>query len=259
MFHKGAVWIIKAFIAAILSIALTSLVAVFYYYNGVHRPNPSGATDYTWEPKQFKIDNREGNVCLRFDEKGFNNTCYDADRPVDILVMGDSNIEAAHVAADESMVYYLNTLEPSQYTYSLGLDGQYIYPCVKNLENALKEYKPTTCVVINTNTVSLDMLKMQKVLDSTFEKKESYDSGMIYLLQKWTPSVKLIYKQVTEWITLEKTGGGARAIGDVVRRILKHAGRLSKNGGFDGESAWGQTDDSLPSRHRYGCAGQVDF
>lgn len=54
-------------------------------------------------------------------------------------------------------------------------------------------------MIIETSTVKLNCDTMQQVIDGKFEKLLSYDSGVMYTLQKNIPAVKLLYKKLTEW------------------------------------------------------------
>lgn len=154
----------KIIIASVISIAILSLFTLIYNYSGVHIRNSSGATDYTWEPKQWKTTMIEGFAWFRMDENGFNNILTSEKKPTDILLMGSSNMEAIEVAAYESTGYLLNQMLPELYTYNIGMSGHVIYNCVNNMENAVNFFSPGKYVVLETNSVKLQSDDMKKVV-----------------------------------------------------------------------------------------------
>ena len=193
----------KAAIAFGISIVLLSGFSLFFSYDGVHIDNKTGATDYTWEPGQLKTTMREGHAMLRMDKNGFNDS-YAASDDIDILLMGSSHMEAVNVASNKNTGYLLNELVPYMYTYNIGISGHTIYNCVNNMTNAIKAYNPCRYVVIETSTAELDMKSMETVVNNEYKKIPSYDTGIMYWLQKNIPAVKSLYKQADEWMAYDK-------------------------------------------------------
>ena len=117
-------WCIKAGIAGAASVALLSLFTLVYSNSGVHIANPSQATDYFWEPRQYKANMTEGFSWLRMDANGFNNEKDLVDLGgVDILIMGSSHMEAVNVGRAENAGALLNTMLPEYKTYNIGISG----------------------------------------------------------------------------------------------------------------------------------------
>lgn len=83
-------------------------------------------------------------------------------------------------------------------TYNIGTSGHNIYRCVDNAMDAFRCYKPENYLVIETDRVELDMEEMQAVIDGKAQKLPSYDSGIVYQMQR-IPAVKWIYKQTLQW------------------------------------------------------------
>lgn len=190
--------------ACVVGVLILSLINCVYGYTGIHIDNETGATDYVWESNQIKTNLSEGFSWLRMDENGFNNTSENVEKmkrdDLDILLMGSSHMEALQVAEDENTGYLLNNSLPDKSTYNIGISGHDIYRVVDNVDNAVLVYQPEEYLVIETATVILDEDEMKQVIEGTAKKIPSYDSGLIYYLQK-IPAIKWLYKNVQDWIS----------------------------------------------------------
>ena len=87
-------------------------------------------------------------------------------------------------------------------TYNIGMSGHTIYRCIDNLKDALAEYHPGSYVVIETASIELSAKEMNKVISGTAEPIESFDSGIVYLLQQ-IPALKPVVNQLKQWIQLD--------------------------------------------------------
>lgn len=187
-------------IAVATSLFLLSIFVLFYSCSGIHIENKSLATDYIWESNQLKTNMVEGFSFMRMDEDGLNNAeSFSDNKDVDILLMGSSQMEGVNVGRYENAGYMLNELVPDKRTYNIGISGHQLYNCVNNLPYALGYYDPSEYVVIVTDTVDMDVDLMQQVIDGEYMRIPSYDTGLVYLVQKWIPAVKTLYKNVADW------------------------------------------------------------
>ena len=200
-------FIIKAAIAGGLAIVILSVINIPYFYTGIHIDNETGATDYIWESGQIRTNMTEGYAWLTMDRYGFNNTDENAEKSiqegVDILIMGSSHMEAMEVAEDENLGYLLNERLSDKNTYNIGISGHNIYRIMDNVSDAVKTYEPKDYVIIETSAIELDEEKMMAVVDGTAKKIPSYDSGIVYQLQK-IPAIKWLYKSLEEWMSQSK-------------------------------------------------------
>lgn len=192
-------WTIKAISAEFLTILLITLFSYFYSYSGIHVANTSGATDYVWESGQRKAGMEEGISYLHMDGNGYNNHSALGNSDVDYLLMGSSHMEAVNVAQTKNTGYLLNQLLPGN-TYNIGISGHTIYRCVKNLDAAVEEYHPIN-IIIETDRVDIDVNEVRQVIDGEMGVIPSYDSGVLYYLQKYVPGVKVLYNQVSDWMS----------------------------------------------------------
>lgn len=193
-------WCVKTGIAGMISVILLSVFTLVYSNSGVHITNLSQATDYCWEPDQYKANMVEGFSWLRMDADGFNNESKFSDlKEVDILIMGSSHMEAVNVGRTENAGALLKRLIPEYSVYNIGISGHTIYHCVNNLDSAVSYYNPTKYVVIETGMIELDIDMMERVLNGEFARIPSYDSGLVYSIQKKLPVALLVYRQIENW------------------------------------------------------------
>ncbi|MBQ9887186.1 MAG: hypothetical protein IJM37_10080 [Lachnospiraceae bacterium] len=199
-------WSIKAIAAGILAVIVLSGFVYFYRCEGIHIDNSTGATDYKWEPGQWKAQMTEGFSWLRMNNEGFNNEIDRQDK-TDVLIMGSSHIEACNVAQKENVSSILNNHYSDLNVYNIGTSGHTIYRCISNLKAANECYKPDKYIIIETDRINLDIKSMQEVLDGNDEKLKSYNSGVMYYLQK-IPAIKALYGQIDNW---RSAGGKGQA------------------------------------------------
>lgn len=188
-------------IAAVLALAFLSVYVICFNNSGVHVYNESMATDYKWEPRQMKSTIDEGFAWLKMDEDGFNN--YSIPDNIDILLMGSSHMEAVNLPKDENVGYYLGELLHDKNIYNIGTSGHTIYTCVQNIKYAADYYRPSDYIVLETDTVSMDVDSMSEVVAETYPEIPSYDSGIVYMVQKKLPVAKSLFKALEDWRAVE--------------------------------------------------------
>ncbi len=188
---------IKCILAGIVALVVLSGFCYLFSYSGARVHNESGATDFKWSPNQWRSTVLEGYTWFRMDNYGFNNVYDNSDSP-DILLMGSSHMEAANVKQSENVASILEN-ELSLDVYNIAISGHTIYNCVDNMDAAVKEYQPKQYLILETVTAELSIDEMQKVVNGELESIESYDSGIVYMFQKYIPALKTMYKQFSNW------------------------------------------------------------
>lgn len=201
----------KLVISGILAIIVLSIINVFYSYSGIHINNKTGATDYIWKKYQFKSTMTEGFSWMIFDKYGFNNVDAELD-DIHILLMGSSHMEAYNIKKEENVGTLLESYLLDKNTYNIGTSGHTIYRCVDNIDNALSYYAPSEFVIIETDRVQLSIDEMDAVVEGTAEKIPSYDSGLIYQIQK-IPAIKWMYKNFASWYGMSNQDVSQKANG----------------------------------------------
>ena len=216
-FVKILCWAGKAFVAGVFAFAILSAVTFFYNFTGIHITNTTGATDYVWQKNQIMFNMKEGFSYVKMDKNGFNNA--DVFENVDILLMGSSHMEAYQVMQNENCASLLNEYLPEFNTYNIGISGHTIYRIVDNVDSALKEYSPSEYILIETNTVSLDVRTMKEVMNGESSAIKSYDSGLLFYLQK-IPAFKPLYNQIDNWLNLKSANNKKSSDGVVEETII---------------------------------------
>ncbi len=189
-------WLVKAFFAGCLALAMACAVCLVYYNPGIHLTNETGATDYTWQPGQFAGFMTEGIAWNTADANGF----FDPNGPdhgMEILYMGSSHTEGLHVFSEQNAPNLLESLS-GMTVYNIGTSGHTLLHCVKNLEAALKVHGPTRYVIIETSVEPVSSREITACLDGTMDSIPSYNSGLLYQLQK-IPYLKLFRSQLQYW------------------------------------------------------------
>ena len=228
-------WCVKAGVAAIVSLVILSLFTLVYSYSGVHITNETGATDYKWESNQYKSIMNEGFSWMKMNADGFNNSFNLADTDhVNILLMGSSHMEAVNVPGNTNVGYLLNNKELSEFvTYNIGISGHTIYQCVNNLSNAVKFYNPSSYIIIETDRISLDEEKMREVIDGCFPVIPSYDSGLMYTLQKYIPCLLPFYRELGNWIAMDNSQAEVKSVEEEKNKDYSESYIILLNSFFD--------------------------
>lgn len=196
-------------VAGLLSLVIASAFVMIYNFSGTHITNPSGATDYKWSANQYKGNMTEGINWMRMDANGFNNLSADT-KDIDILLMGGSHMEAVQFPTERNAGSLLNLLQPDYKTYNIGMSGHQLDTCLDNLEAAVDEFEPSQWLVVHSGDISMTAEKLRSVADGLLAEIPSYDSGIVYHLQK-IPAIKVIYKQLMEKISNDRLRSGASA------------------------------------------------
>ncbi|MCR5203570.1 MAG: hypothetical protein K6E47_00765 [Lachnospiraceae bacterium] len=191
--------ILRLMLSGVISLAVLSVFVYFYKYTSTRVITPNAPTDFTWAPEQAMNTMEEGFAWLEMDDNGYNNIHEKATgTQVDILLMGSSHLLGTEVAATENMGYVLNDLLPFR-AYNIGMTGHYLSSCINNLKYAVKTFKPSWYVVIQTDSVSPTTEEMEQVLSGTYEEVESDSSQLFKLIQTYIPASKKIMVQVDAW------------------------------------------------------------
>lgn len=212
-FKRIVAFILKVLVAGVSALAILSVISFFYIYTGIHVTNTNGATDYVWQKNQLMVNMKEGFSFVEMDENGFNNAEVFDD--IDILLMGSSHMESYQVLQNENCASLLNEYLSDLNTYNIGISGHTIYRIVDNVEFALNEFSPSKYLLIETNTVQLDVDKMNEVLNGDAKAIESHDSGILFYLQK-IPAFKPLYNQFDNWLNIKSVNSDDNFADDTV-------------------------------------------
>lgn len=236
---KTSVWFGKAFLSALIALAIATAFCFFYYNLPVHYTNESGATDFVWDPNHISIRGVEGFAFTKTDENGFVNTFPKKKDKVDVLVMGSSHTEGFYVNWNENFTYLLNQKfdqnSDEKYAYSIGASSHNFVRCMKNLEAAVEEYQPEDSIVIETNLIEFDLPSLKQLNSGEYAPVPSYNGGLLHLLQQ-NDFFRLTYYQVSHFMAKnssvdETVPVEEYELSEYVKQlnpILEKAGRIGK-------------------------------
>ena len=198
---KTVLWFLKAGAAALIAFVILSVFSYFYYNLPIHYSDPSGVTDYVWDRNAFCSRGTEGFSWLKTDDNGYVNTYPNKKEQVDILVMGSSHSEGFNVNYDENYTYVLNELLEEKgkglYAYSVATSGHGLERNINNLSAALERFQPSKYVVIEFPDLELDPEGLKEMVEGRLEPMPSYNSGLIFQLQK-SDLLRLMYYQLSQ-------------------------------------------------------------
>ncbi len=202
-------WAGKAFLAACFAFLVMTGFCVLYDNTPVHYPNSSGATDYTWAPHFLYTELTEGAGLGRTNNEGLMNPYdYSDGMEIDILVMGSSHMEAKQVAQSESVAGRLSALLSGKHVYNIGVSGHGFTTCCANFEAALRRYRPSEYVIIETSGLDFSAESLNAVLNGTVDEIPDHSTGLVGFLSK-NPFLRLVYHQLSGF-----TGGGRKILED---------------------------------------------
>ena len=202
---KRIVRLFRVLFSFVIALCILSVFVLFYDYSGIHISNSSGSTDYKWQSMQYKANMREGYSWLLMDRNGFNNISVPEN--IDVLIMGSSHMEAVNVNSSDNTASILSNSCKTLTFYNIGMSGHTIYRCANNLNNAVNEFKPQKYVVIETDSINLQDELVKQVLDDELETIPSYDSGLVYYIQQYAPSIKVLFKSLQDWNSISNNNG----------------------------------------------------
>ena len=186
------------FLSSVIAILILSVFGFFYDYNGLGILDSSGATSTKRRPHQFTSYMAEGHSIKFSDANGYYNVENAPASGPQILLMGDSHMEAKQIMTEDSLGALLNESYP---TYNIGVSDHDIEYSVQNLQNAIEAFQPAQYVIIETSDCSVSIDRMQAALDGdVFFASDSEVSGIRKFLSLYFPGVSNLYRSLRHWI-----------------------------------------------------------
>jgi hypothetical protein len=186
---------VKFILAGITAFLFLNILCLVYYNIPVHITTQTGVTDYAWEKHAFYSKMTEGFGYGKMNNEGFNNLRNYNKQPVDILIMGSSQMEGTNVPQNKTAAALLNELfNGLKYAYNIGISGHDFPHIVNNIETAIQYYKPSEYIVIETGSMQFSIQDMEESINGTLKRIPSYDSKIMFFLQK-IPYLRLLYLQ----------------------------------------------------------------
>lgn len=134
-------------------------------------PNIDETTEKKALPYQFMSNMEEGFFWDRFDKNGFNNAYKPKKDSIDILLIGNSQMEAIQVASDKNTGYLLNNMIPDLYTYNIAIAGMFLKQNVSKLKKACDFYRPKKYVLLGIDKLFYDTSELTSIYDGSYDRK----------------------------------------------------------------------------------------
>jgi hypothetical protein len=131
--------------------------------------------------------------------EGFNNIQDYFFQPIEILLMGSSQMEGTNVPQNATTTALLNKLFGAKYVYNIGISGHDFSHIVNNLKTAVQFYKPNEYVIIEIGSLQFNVQALEESINGTLERIPSYDNKIMFFLQK-IPYLRLLYSQYKNFV-----------------------------------------------------------
>lgn len=209
----------KVIIAGFLAFIILNFLGLFYYNSPISDnkfdKTANKITNYKYESMKYYTRGTEGYGIGYINNDGyFNNFDYYPDMPINILMMGSSQVEAMQVNQKESMSSVLNDmLGEENIVYNIGISGHYFLQNVNNLNLAIEKYKPKDYIIIETFQVKytknelIDTLN-KKTSETDIDSNENFskikDNEIFRTIYRKSPFLKLFFYQMQEFKKIQK-------------------------------------------------------
>jgi hypothetical protein len=189
----------KFIFSGIVAFLVLNIFCFVYYNLPVHVTTKTGVTDYYWETHAYYSKMTEGLGYGKMNNEGFNNIQDYFYQPIDILLMGSSQMEGTNVPQKATTTALLNKLFETKYVYNIGISGHNFSHIVNNLETAIQFYKPNKYVIVEIGSLQFNVQSLEESINGTLRRIPSYDNKIMFFLQK-IPYLRLLYSQYKNFI-----------------------------------------------------------
>jgi hypothetical protein len=155
----------KIIIAGIIAVLILSIPCLVYFNFSISIPTKGCPTDYVFEKHSYYSRAVEGFGYGRMNNEGFTNIEDYNEQPVDILLMGSSQMEGLQVPQDKTTASLLNKLfSGKEYVYNIGISEHNFSIVANNFEAAIKKYTPKKYVIIETGSIQFSMQTLVDII-----------------------------------------------------------------------------------------------
>lgn len=222
----------KIVISGILAFVILSFGCLIYCNEPLHYSDPFKVTDFIREPHKFYSQACEGFGYGHTNNEGYNNIQdYHRGDSIDVLVVGTSHMEALQVVMDEATSYLLGQISGMR-VYNIAVAGQSFALCLQSLKAAVKKYRPSKFIVIETGEPTLTDKQIADIISGRIKggsrvNDPNYGSGIINFAAK-SDFLRLIYHQHIK-SRLQKSSGRGGGIESHDYALLSEMLRASCN------------------------------
>lgn len=241
MHKKGVLAAVGRVLAAgVLASAILTVFHGIYHWQPQSVVAADGASDFKYEPHAFWITGDEGFAVNETNNDGYMNTFdYTPGMPVDVLIMGASNMEASSIPKSQSAAARLNAMLEEKTVYNIGISMHSLVTCLVNLPAALKKYRPTSYVALEATSLSFPAQTLREALDGTtvemalqdniLKKNPFIRSTYAKLRPIWEDHIQpLLAAAMAKAETVEETPAPAAAPEDAQQLLDELIGRAAR-------------------------------
>ena len=204
----------KFILSGILAVIVLSFGMYFYFNIPIHDESYDNVvnkiTNYKYEPIEIYTRGTEGYGKGRINNDGYVNIHdYSKDMPIDILIMGSSQIEAFQVNIDESITTLLEKNLKNKVVYNVGISGHVFLQNVSKIKNAIDKYHPKDYIILETDNINFSTEELNSIINNEeFENNVSENEGIMSKIRKnkifrtiyrYSPFLKLVFQQIQEF------------------------------------------------------------
>ena len=202
------VYMLKCFVAAVISVALLSLISMVYYNPPIAVEQPNGVTNFKYTPDTSWSFMWEGYGHGKTDSIGYNNAYYDNLTDPDIVFVGSSHMEALQVPEDKNCVYVLNekfdkddSKDNDYKCFNLGMSGHFFEITASNYRYIAQEYKDAKYIVLEAFNVEYSPEMLDNMLAEKYREPIEKKGFIAETVQK-VPFFRLMYKKLNETMSV---------------------------------------------------------
>ena len=194
----------KCCIAAVISLAILSLLAAVYFTPPIAIPQPDGTTNYKYVPNATWSYMLEGFGYGKTDSTGYNNAYYDDCSDPDIVFAGSSHFEALQVPEDANCVYVLNEMldndDSATNDYkclNIGVSGHFFETTASNYPYIAAKYSGAKYMVIELFNAKYSSETLDQIIADQFHAPME-EKGILHTTLQRIPFIRLMYKKINE-------------------------------------------------------------
>ena len=209
MMKKFILYMGKCFIAAVISIAILSLLSMVYFNPPVAVEQPDGSTNYKFIPNSNWSYMLEGYGNGKTDNMGYNNTYYEDCSNPDVVFAGSSHLEATQVSHDANCVYLINEMFANDgltnnnfKCLNIGISGHFFETTASNYQYIAQKFNGAKYIVIELFNAEYSPEVLDKIIQDEFHAPME-EKSFIHTSLRAIPFVRLMAKKLNETITAQ--------------------------------------------------------
>ena len=199
----------KVLLASVGAFVVLTLFYAFYENSPYSLICEDGVTNEKYRPYvpycrmteglSYGRTNNDGYIDLRDYEEGM---------PIDVLVMGSSQMEALEVPQQYCTASQLDALLPEDVVYNIGISGHFLPICASNLKSAMQKYSPRKYVIIETGSIQFSQKELSDYIQDTGTSSKAipdWHKSRLYVWLKSNPFIHFTVNRLNQILDKDET------------------------------------------------------